>query len=217
MILGYEDLSRVLGFGSIVILLSGIIAALLKGKFKKDPLPFSYLVALILLELSALYLSDFHNDRVNIFLLYFSGFVHLLGVILIVDQYYNPEKSKVRLLLIPIGLILLFQSLYSYTGFYSFQVYGNVLYNLFILSFSLSYFIRVVLKGIKPQKHDLILNSAILLYFSFDSVISLSSNFLINEHLNLVAPFWLIRTALLQLFYLSLIHFSWQIGKTLKR
>lgn len=213
----YETLSRILEISSIAILAVGVVSLLLKGTFKEHPLLFIYVLALILTELTAVYMSDFHSERANIFLLYFSGFIHFLGVILIVNEYFNPDKRKYRLLFIPFGIVLLFQSFYSYSGFNSFQVYGNVLYNLIILSFSLSYFIRVLVRGINPKRHDLILNSTILIYFSFDSVISLSSNFLINEHLDLVAPFWLIRTVLLQLFYLSLIHFSWQIGKTLRQ
>lgn len=213
----YDVLSKSLWGFSIAILICGGMAILLKGHGRKNLLLLSYLVAILLLEAISYYYSEYTSKRLNIFLFHLSGFVHFSFIALCYLWYFEREKRIKYAVLVGLGFLLLLVTSSGYDGPANFHLYGNVLYNLAVISFSFSYFMMLILKGIKPPRFELFLNGTILVYFSYDAVISLSSNFLVNEHLNLVAPFWLFRTVLLQLFYVSLINFSWQIGKIPKQ
>lgn len=215
--MNYDLLSKSLWAFSIAILICGSMATLLKGYGRKNLLLLSYLVAILLLEAISYYYSEFDSKRLNIFLFHLSGFVHFSFIALCYLWYFEREKRVKYAVLIGLGFVLMLITSSAYNGTADFHMYGNVLYNLAVISFSFSYFMILILKGIKPQRFELFLNGAILVYFSYDAIISLSSNFLVNEHLDLVAPFWLFRTVLLQLFYVSLINFSWQIGKVPKQ
>jgi hypothetical protein len=212
----YNFLSRVLWVVSIGIVTCGSISIILKGYGRKNLLLLFYLSAILLLEGISYYYSEYNSRQLNIFLFHLSGFVHFFFITLCYYYYFDRGKKLVYILVLSIGFILLLVNSTAYNGTETFHLYTNVLYNLAVVALSFLYFIGIVINGIRPQKFELFFNSIVLIYFSYDAIISLSSNFLINEHLDLVAPFWLFRTLLLQLFYVSLINFAWQTGKILK-
>lgn len=213
----YNFLSRVLWVVSIGIVTCGGITILLKGYGRKNILLLFYLGAILLLEAVSYYYSEYNSKQLNIFLFHLSSFVHFFFIALCYYYYFERSRWLKYTVIISIGFILLLLiNPMAYEGTQNFHLYTNVLYNLAVVAFSFLYFIGIVIKGIRPQPFELFFNSVVLVYFSYDAIISLSSNFLINEHLDLVAPFWLFRTLLLQLLYVSLINFSWQTGKIRK-
>lgn len=213
----YEIISKTLWVCSITILITGVIAPLIKGYHDKYSLLPIYIIAILLLEFISYFYSDYHTTKFNIFLFHLSGFIHFFFIVLIQSSYFNRKARIKTILFILIGLLLLIPNLFVYDGVDNFQLYENIIYNLLIVSFSFSYFLFMILSGEKPKPLELFFNSAILVFFTFDAVISLSSNFLVNEHISLVAPIWLFRTFLLQIFYVSIINYSWQTGKNLKQ
>lgn len=211
--MNYEILSQILWILSIGILVCGSIAMIFWRFGKGNALLLSYLIAILLLEGASYYYAEYDSERLNIFLFHLSGFVHFSFIALCYLFYFEPNRRIKYFVLIGVGFALLLFSSTAYHGTASFHLYTNVFYSLAAMSFSFSYFMLLILRGTKPQAFELFLNGAVLVFFAYDAIISLSSNFLVNEHLNLVAPFWVLRTLLLQLFYVSLINFSWQIGK----
>ncbi|MCJ8291042.1 MAG: hypothetical protein HRT58_14675 [Crocinitomicaceae bacterium] len=211
--MNYELFFYLLWWISILLLAGGLSFNLIRRGSKKNHLLIIYLFAIALLEGTSQYLSEYHKDEVNIYLFHFSGFLHFFFVVLWYHHYFKLTKRIKHLIILLVGTLFFFGNITPYGEILHFQIYANVLYNLVILSLGLSYYIQITLHGQRPDRHEHFFNIALLLYFSFDAIISISSNYLINEHLDLVAPFWLFRALLLQLFYLSLINSAWQVGK----
>ncbi|WP_196892245.1 hypothetical protein [Aureivirga marina] len=97
--------------------------------------------------------------------------------------------------------------------YHSFSV---ILFNLMIIGMSFLFFNDVIQGKIKLKKGATFFNITILSFYTTDTIISLASNYLINEHIDLVAPFWMFRAFLFQLIYISIIYFAWQNGKNQK-
>lgn len=214
--MNYESLSLIFWGISIVILICGGMSVSVKSAGSKNVLLPSYLAAILFLESSSYYFAEYGSQKLNIFLFHLSGFVHFAFIALCYLFYFGHWSKLKYFTLIAIGFVLMLVGSFAYREPGAFHLYGNIFYNLAVMSFSFSYFMMLIAKGMKPRPFEFFLNAAVLLYFAYDAVISLSSNFLVNENLDLVAPFWLFRTLLLQLFYISLINFSWQIGKVPK-
>ncbi|AUP77371.1 hypothetical protein C1H87_01000 [Flavivirga eckloniae] len=210
----YIKLGNLLKYVPICLLSFSIILLVGKRYNKRGALFFSFICVLLFFELISFYFGKYQAS--NIFLIPIIGYTNFLFLL----QWYTSRMQlitkKLKIALIVFGAVILIFNFLLLTGTRSFYSYGTMLYNLSIVIFSLLYFNAVIIKKITSTRHSLLLNISILFFFLTDVIISLALNYLINQHLNWVAPFWIFRAILLQLFYISLILYVWNTGKTQK-
>lgn len=109
------------------------------------------------------------------------------------------------------GLSLLFHILYKQNT-ESATFYLNIITNIVICSFAGVYFLNII-RTSKIDKTLFMVNVLIFLFFSIESIISTTFNFLINNHLEWIAPIWLFRGVLLWFFYIAFINMGCRVGK----
>lgn len=146
-----------------------------------------------------------------------------LATLLIFSKLYLDEFLKERawsLLILILGAITIigFDIYFSYTGLSvrHFYALGTVASDLCIVIFCLYYF-WVSLQGEAPLDRELwILNSGFLIYFSISTLLFFSINFLVNESLKVVAPFWMINAFSASFLYTFLSYRMWKYRKAQK-
>lgn len=90
--------------------------------------------------------------------------------------------------------------------------YPNVIISCIICGLTILYFGEVIKKG-KVESKAFVFNIITFFFFAIETIISMTYNFLITNHLNWVAPIWLFRFILLIMFYISLIQVGWSMQK----
>lgn len=153
----------------------------------------------------------------NLFLFSIHSFVNF--VFLSKLYYTNFFKKSGNKIWGWIGLSTI-PMLISYGTWYTkgtFQSFDMLFYNLVIVCTALSY-INIIMEDFhKIPKHYMVLEASILLLFSVEFIITLAySSLIIRGFLESVANFWFFRAILVQLFYFSLIYFTWQEGGEIK-
>jgi len=113
---------------------------------------------------------------------------------LYLDEFLQERPTSLLVLMTSAVIVIAFDIYFSYNGLSvrHFDALGTVASDLCIVIFCLYYFWKS-LQGEEPLNRELwILNSGFLIYFSISTLLFFSSNFLINEALKVVAPFWMI-------------------------
>lgn len=96
----------------------------------------------------------------------------------------------------------------------SFHAQTVVYCYLVIVLLSIRYYWRMLSKEIPLDRSNFIFNSVVLVYFMSSTLFFVTTNFLINESLYLVAPFWIGYSIITLCFYIYITHKLWQHGKT---
>lgn len=207
----YNELSFYLQFTINVTLLTGFALFLRRGKQARKLL-FIFLLGELISELSDLIFRLMKYNTVNIYLYSLSQSFCLLMMTEIYHTYFLKIPLSVR------GMVYLFTGMsffISVTGSEiasSITFYSNIITDVIICSFAAVYFLYLF-KNPGVDKNLLTVNIFIFLFFSIESIISTTFNFLIHEHLQWVAPVWLFRGVLLWLFYLAFINLGWNTGR----
>lgn len=131
------------------------------------------------------------------------------------DEFLKERTAALLLLISSAVVIIFFDVYYSYNGLPVRQFYalGTVACDLCIVIFCLYYFWKS-LQGEEALDRELwILNSAFLVYFSISTLLFFSINFLINESLKVVAPFWMLNAFSASFLYSFLSYRIWKYGR----
>ncbi len=190
----------------VLVLFIGLGYSVVK---KYSFIPILYLVSIMTIELIAII------GKVNLFLFSVSYYIHLLylGYYILV-HLFRWEKRKFLyfslLFTIPMLLSLGFNKDVS-----SYQSYDRLLYILCIMILLIAALFRYFDGKLFLSNAHITIFLIILFYFGIDFIIALTTNYLINEHLNLVGWIWLFRAFCLLLFYTALVNLTWKTGKTL--
>lgn len=147
-----------------------------------------------------------------------------LATLLIFSKLYLDEFLQERAwgLLILIGgavVIIGFDIYFSYTGLSVRQFYalGTVASDLSIVIFCLYYFWKSLQEEEQLNRELWILNSGFLIYFSISTLLFFSINFLVNESLKVVAPFWMLNAFSASFLYIFLTYRIWKYSSTQKQ
>ncbi len=168
-----------------------------------------YLGSILIIETMAWFGTE------NLFLFSISYYIHLffLGYYILV-HLFKWKKSwffiAAGILIIPMVLALVLN-----TEVASYKSYDRLFYNFCIIILLISALLRYFEGTLRLANTTITVILVILFYFSIDFIIALTTNYLINEHLNLVGWIWLFRAFCLLLFYTALVHLTWKTGKTL--
>lgn len=177
----------------------------------------SYIWLGILIDLLTTYFMN--KTGYNLFLLPIYSFAELAIFSTIYLRFFIKKKTFILkgLLALAHGLIILdFLLLCDLFNAKSFYAFSKVIADIAIILLCLRYY-RMILKEEAPiDKELLLLNSVFIGYFSINSIIFLSINFLVNESLDLVTPFWVLNALSALFLYLFLTYMIWQHGKIQK-
>ena len=155
----------------------------------------------------------------NLFLLPIYSFAELAIFSSIYLRFFLKGENAVlkSLLLLALGLILLdFLFLCDLFNAKTFYAFSKVVADIAIVVLCLKYFSNILKEETPIKKELLLLNSVFIGYFSINSIIFLSINFLVNESLDLVTPFWVLNALSALFLYSFLTYMIWQHGRTQK-
>jgi hypothetical protein len=204
----YNELSFYLQYTINFTLLVGLGLFLKSGK----KLFLFFLLGEFALELSDLIFRILKINIVNIYIYPISQCFGLLMITKIYDKYFFviPKPGKWIIYLFA-GLSFVVNLIYR-QKIESITFYSNIITNILICSFAATYFLNMI-RNMRFDRNFFILNVFIFLFFSVESIISTTFNFLINNHLEWVAPVWLFRGILLWLLYIAFINLGCRLGR----
>ncbi|BDD12736.1 hypothetical protein FUAX_51680 (plasmid) [Fulvitalea axinellae] len=199
----------------VVLWLSLVVAAY---SFKHLDMASKWLSAFMLMscliDLTSRYVGD------NLFLLPILGFFELLIFSVLYYKHWLRSDSKIFLAVI-VGIVVLIIVDTIFLGnlfaVEEYRSYGKVISSLAIMGYGLMFIGKAVGGKIRPTPAEMRLNASVLGYFSVSCLISLSVNFLVNEHLDLVRAFWQFYLLVTVFFYSHIIFHIWRTGRTRKR
>lgn len=155
----------------------------------------------------------------NLFLLPIYSFAELAIFSSIYLRFFLKGENLVLkgLLLFAHGLILLdFLFLCDLFNAETFYAFSKVVTDIAIVVLCLKYFSNILKEETLINKELLLLNSVFVGYFFINSITFLSANFLVNESLDLVTPFWVLNALSALFLYSFLTYMIWQHGRTQK-
>lgn len=204
---------RIIRNTSLVLLTLGTLRSLCQSKKRSELILVGYIMLILLMELAAIALPKFLASRGNLFLIDLSALIHFSFIFQIYRLRWNSKIRKYQPVIFSLGALPILWGFGNAPNTAQFQSYASLIYDVAIvcIGFLMVFQTLRIRDGI--LKHERFLIGMILMCFSFDTLVSLTSNFLINERLHWVAPIWIARAFLFLLFYVSLIHFTWKIGK----
>lgn len=198
-----------LSYVSIAILVIGMVFFIINKTFKISYwFPF-YFGTLLGLELLSNY-----NREYNLYLFSIASFLNFAFLVYYyLKNFIGLQLDKI-IPVILIGTIPMILGLSTDFTSLNFQSYDRFIYSLLIMILCLYTFYSMLNQEEPVKREQIVLNSAVILFFTVDSFLAIGTNYLVNESLMLVNGFWMLRAILLQIFYGSIIYYAWQIGKT---
>jgi hypothetical protein len=154
----------------------------------------------------------FHWNTINTENYPFSQF---FGLVLLTELYARhflkiPKMIMAAVRIYALGALAL--HMIGGSGFTTVTFYDNVVNSSAICGFASAYFLKTLRKG-RVEISLFILNTLVFLFFSVESVISITFNFLVSHCLAWVAPIWIFRGVLLLSFYIAFINLGCRIAK----
>lgn len=162
-----------------------------------------YFSVLFLIEIFSFYIPSYNLEFISI-----SYTLHLLFISHLFLKNFRFAKRHTRQkiwLTVSCSLILLI--VISCLGNDPFHWGIRAGANLIIVTYSLSYFVRIYSRLGNGNQFFLI-NASIFLFFGLDLFLVVTLDFLFVENLSLIAGFWFFRALLLQIYYISLIYYG---------
>jgi hypothetical protein len=207
----YNELSFYLQFTINLTLLTGLGLFLKRGKQVKILL-LLFLLGELTLEFSDLVFRLMKINTVNFYIYPASQCFGLLMITEIYNKYFFKIPKDIQWIIYLFAGLSLTINIIDKQSTESVTFYSNIITNILICSFAGTYFLNVI-RNTRIDKTLFILNVFIFLFFSIESIISTTFNFLINNHLEWVAPVWLFRGVLLWSFYIAFINLGCRAGR----
>ncbi|MEY8760521.1 hypothetical protein [Chryseobacterium tongliaoense] len=209
--LTYNSLSLYLQIIINITLLTGLILFVKTG-IKLKTVLFLFLSGESVLEMSDLIGRLMKLNTFNTYNYSLSQFFGLIMLTEIYNVYFIRIPRLVKLVVYVYATMCLILNLVYVQNIKSVTFYSNIISTVIICSFAAVYFLNVIRKS-RVDRDLLIVNITVFLFFSIESLISTTFNFLISNHLTWVAPIWLFRGVLLWSFYIAFINLGCRIGK----
>lgn len=208
-----EFVGKFLGLSSSVLLLAGIVFLMLPERRKKSGLVLVYVALIFTIEVSCNMHAMLYNTQ-NLYLFSISSYLHFAFLTYVFYHKLLKLSAKVFVPLILLGLVPLYFNLNPEVSIVSFQSFDRSIYSFIIMLYGLFYLYTLMRRQQLQKTKSLRFTISVVLFFSIDALLAVGANFLVNEHLALVAGFWIFRALLLHLYYWSVIYYLWKIGKT---
>ncbi|WP_312993743.1 hypothetical protein [Chryseobacterium flavum] len=209
--LTYNELSLLLQFTINLTLLTGLGLFLKRGKQAKKLL-LVFILGELVLELSDLIFRLMKINTANIYMYPISQGFGLLMITEIYNVFFFKIPRSVKWIIYLFTGLSLFINIAYKQDIASVSFYLSIITDIVICSFAAVYFLNVI-RNSGFEQPLFIANVFVFLFFSIESIISTTFNFLINHHLEWVAPVWLFRGVLLWFFYIAFINLGCRVGK----
>lgn len=190
-----------LSYINMLLPLLGIIILLRKRRIE---LFLGYFVLLIGFEALALFWID------SIWLLPISSYVHLSFLTRIFLVAPKRIKVKTQILLVSLLSLPLCYELFQGYSIEDYSPFSYLFYDFCMVVLMLYLLYLNLQKSTQKINIPYVLIFVTIVYFSFDFIVAVTSNYLINEHVNLVGWIWLFRAVCLTTFYFFMVKFSVQ-------
>lgn len=213
----YGIVASVITYSCIGILFIGALSGLLDGRFSAKYISLGYITCMLILESTSVYLGRFHDIKTNLILYELGAFVHFGCFTLLLEKRFRALPRSIAIVSIFLASLVLLLGATTYEINGNFHSYAALLFNCGILFFLIRLIFLHIRRGTYFNKSESFFVFALLSYVALDVVVSLTFNYLVNNYLDLVAPLWIVRAGLILLFYVSLINYSWQIGRIRER
>lgn len=198
-----EIVGKILSIISISLLFGGLIYILKRSLSKRIAWLIFYISILALCEIYG-----YLNRTNNLIVFWISSIAHFYFITFIFFRDIFKKKFILHCLLPILGSIFLILSAPKYGFFEEYISKANLIYDPLMILYALIYFGQLLSTNNKINQNHFRLFTGVLLFFGIDFFLALSSNFLINQSLYLVAGFWFLRGILLQYYYYTLIRYT---------
>lgn len=207
-------------FGLIALILSTSMVIGLFMYNKLQPLYkwlFFYLLIALIFHYLSHYFGYYHKN--NLWFAQSYGFFELLIFIMIYRQHMLQKTSGIIILVLGIcGLIyIVYENLtIDFNDLKNIQYYSRAIDAMIILAASILYFLEQIGRTKTSDISKMILNGAILVYFSLNLIMILPINYFVNAKTDLKYIFMVSNMITTTLFYIYLTYSLWKNGKIQK-
>ncbi len=209
----FELSGYLLWYISILLLVIGIIVQLIYRKSSLFKWGITYFFFLLSMEASSVLLYVFGITVNTMYLRSISPFVSFSFIMyLYLNFFYKIDKKRIIVFLLISLLPLLIQFNTGHNPI-SYQSYDRMIYSMFLMALSMRDIYLIIAGKVSYSKLRLFLGNAILLFYSFETLVSIPSNFLLNGEQDLVLWIWSLRAIVLQCYYVALIIFIKNSGR----
>lgn len=194
------------------VLIVGIISGALNLRSKNRYAIFFYLSLGFVIDMASRFLPGFQSNNLILF-----SFLSFFEVVIFSFMYWEKLKKALWLqVLTTAGLIYIAVEaiILDTSDLANYQIYARNVSSLLIVLMALQYIFSELKEG-STLKGD-VLHFALLFYFSFEFMLLIPINFLINASATSIMYIWTARVILLFIFYSYLIYYLWSNGKTQK-
>ena len=176
---------------------------------------FLYLIAAFITDLTSRYLHTVFNNTLILVPLF--GFIELL-IFSIIYRHMVFKNNYLFKPIITIFLILILVDIFTSNAFTpkEFQSYGRILDSIVIIFFSLFFYWKMLNNESNQNRNLLRLNTAIFLFFLFNCLWFVVTNFIVNIPYKTTLFLWYAILILTPLFYSFLTFYLWKNGRMLK-
>jgi len=209
--LNHDCLALYLQFIINIILLIGL-ALFLKNGIRANIVLFVFLSGELMLELSDLICRFFRLNSFNTYNYPVSQFFDLILITKIYGKYFLRIPGLLKFVVYIFALMFLTINIVCTKNIKFVTFYSNIVSSIIVCGFAAVYFFNTF-QTVRVQRSLFALNVSVFLFFSVESLISITFNFLISNNLKWVAPIWLFRGVLLVFFYIAIINLGCRIGK----
>lgn len=194
----------------IVILFIGVVFLLKGRKFNNI---FIGIIILFLMETFSYFGFGIKEGKVS-WLLYFSGPLYLILINSIYNDLFFKVVKKLFFKVIISVIVILLGLFLIYPINANFVFHYNAFIGLIILGYPISYFLKLIKQEIQYNLKYFSFNAIVFLFFSLDIILYVMLKFIVDvklfESIKGIAYF---RFFIIQLFYISLIYFGYQLSK----
>lgn len=213
------DFAAILADTSPILLVVGIIIAIIHYQ-KLDAFHkgiFFYLVLMLLVDFLSRYFGYISSKKNNLIILIVYSLVEIVAVSYFYSKFLLKKMHKLLILACFISVLYIVYELIYYTFFNtsikSFQPYAKVADNFVVILLALSFLQEKISDFKERQWNNFSFNIVILAFFTFNMIIFLPINFIVNENSGVKFYFWAGNSVLLLLFYSYLIAKVWKNGR----
>lgn len=217
LIMTFYLFSKAIGKAAPILLSVGLLAGIylynrLNSMHKSILL---YLFLMLGIDVSSRVLGSFGN---NLVILPIFSLIELTFFVYFYNKYLLAKPNKVLIGLGAVGALYIISEMLQYFVFNTlnikqFQPYAKVADNFVVIIMALSFFYQKMNSFNETRWGNFKLNTVVLIYFTFNTMVFLPFNFMINESSGVKFYFWMANFMLILLFYGYLISLIWKSGK----
>jgi len=214
----FNEFSSALAFSTGIGLIIGVAIGVFTYK-KLDSLNkslFWYLLLMLMVHLSTKIMNAIAVTSVMIFPVY--SFIELSFFIYLYNKYLFNKPNKILIGLGCIGLIYIVAEFLQYFVFDTlnlkqFQPYCKIADNFIVIIMALVFYYQKMNSFNEIKWTNFKLNTAVLVYFTINTIIYIPFNFIINETIGVRLYIWTVNVVIIFLFYIYLITLIWKNGR----